>query len=493
MNFVIVNPDEWHADYAGCSGHPVVQTPNLDRLAAGGTHFSNAFVQHTVCSPSRCSFMTGWYPHVRGHRTLWHLLQPEEPNLLNYLKQAGYEVAFFGKNDVFAEKTFESSVDYYDDYPGFLPPTIENEFDFGEPGYYSFLHKATPGTIEEHVDTLKVNAGIDFLRRQHDKPFCLYLPLSTPHCPYSAPQPYHDMYDPAALPPAKSAEHSGKPAFYQRIRETRELDKTSHNVMRKLNAVYCGTITMMDELLGRVLDTLDETGLSENTTVLFFTDHGDWPGDYGLVEKWSSALDDSLIKTPFVIRTPGGKAGHIVAEPVELFDQMATVLDLAGIEAQHTHFARSLTPQLHGAAGDPDRAVFAEGGYGLNEPFSFEAHRGSGSGDPRGCYYPKLKLQENEPETAARSVMIRTATHKLIKRPETGEHELYDLVEDPYELTNRYADERLANVQAELESRLFDWLITTSDVAPFERDNRGMPEKSVYWRRLTIPQAKDME
>jgi arylsulfatase A-like enzyme len=72
-NFIIINPDEWRADYAGCYGHPVVQTPNLDRLAAEGTRFENAFVQHTVCSPSRCSFMTGWYPHVRGHRSLWQI------------------------------------------------------------------------------------------------------------------------------------------------------------------------------------------------------------------------------------------------------------------------------------------------------------------------------------------------------------------------------------------------------------------------------------
>ncbi len=345
MNFIIFNPDEWHGTYAGCMGHPVLRTPHLDRLAREGTLFTNAFVQHTVCSPSRCSYMTGWYPHIRGYRTLWNLLSKDEPNLFKYLKRAGYETAWFGKNDLFAQETFDDCVDYYDDYPGFLPPGIKNAFSKDDPAFYSFLYEATPGTIEEHVDTLKVNAGIDFLKtgRNPEKPFCLYLPLSTPHCPYTAPQPYYDMYDPDSVDWLKSTEHEGKPSFYTKIRESRNLQNVPESVFRKLNAVYCGTITMIDELLGRVLDTLEETGLADSTTVLFFSDHGDWPGDYGLVEKWSSALDDSLTRVPFVIKTPGGSPGNLVAEPVEIFDQMATILELASIEPEHRHFARSPT------------------------------------------------------------------------------------------------------------------------------------------------------
>lgn len=488
QNFVIFNPDEWPAEYAGCYGHPVVKTPHLDRLASGGVRFENATVQHTVCSPSRCSFMTGWYPHVHGHRTLTHLLRPNHPNLLKYLREAGYEVAMFGKNDLFAQETFESSVDYYDDYPGFLPPTIQNAFEFGRPGYYSFLYQATPGDIHQHVDGLKVQAGLDFLRRDHEKPFCLYLPLCTPHCPYTAPQPYHDMYDPAQMPPRRPAELEGKPSFHRRIRQTRELDKVPEEVFDKINSVFAGTITMIDQMLGWVLDTLEQTGLAENTTVIVFSDHGDWPGEYGLVEKWSSALDDCLVRVPLVIRSPGGTPGHVVSEPVEIFDQMATVLDLAGIEARHDHFARSLVPQIHGEAGDPDRAAFAEGGYDLREPLAFESNPqlGNWQGDPRGIYYPKLKLTHDEPETCPRTTMIRTATHKLIRRPATGEHELYDLVEDPRELTNLYGRGETADIQNQLETRMLDWYVQTSDVVPHETDPRGMPEHSKYWRRLTI-------
>jgi len=487
-NFIIFNPDEWPAEYAGCYGHPVVRTPNLDRLAAGGVRFDNAIVQHTVCSPSRCSFMTGWYPHVRGHRSLCHLLRPDEPNLFKTLRRAGYEVAMFGKNDLFAQETFEQSVDYHDDNPGFLNAGCENAFEFGQDGYYSFLYKPTPGAIDDHVDAQKVRTGIEFLRRPHDKPFCLFLPLVQPHCPYTAPHPYYDMYSPEHMPPLRPSDLEGKPSFHRRIRETRGLDRVDENVFRKLNAVYGGTITMIDEMLGWVLDALDETGLAENTTVLFFSDHGDWPGEYGLVEKWSTGLDDLLVRVPFIIRSPGNKAGHVVREPVELFDQMATILELADVRAEHRHFARSLAPQLQGAPGDPDRATFAEGGCGLWEPEAAEVDHTAPvlEHDPTGIYYPKYKLMCDEPITNCRTVMSRTATHKLIRRPESGEHELYDLTRDPRELVNLYGQPEFADIQRGLEARLLDWSIATADVTPFDKDPRGMPDKSAYWRRLTL-------
>src|ERR671930_2639302 len=114
MNFIIFNPDELRAESVGCigldgNGNPLARTPHMDRLAAEGTRFDQCHVQHTVCTPSRCSFMTGWYPHVRGHRTLWHPLRPEEPNLLRYLTEAGYDVRWYGKNDLLAQESIAAS------------------------------------------------------------------------------------------------------------------------------------------------------------------------------------------------------------------------------------------------------------------------------------------------------------------------------------------------------------------------------------------------
>src|SRR5210317_787290 len=102
-NIIIFNPDQWRSDVMGCHGNPAAVTPVVDAFVqTEGVSFSNAFCQNTVCTPSRCSFMTGWYPHVRGHRTMYHMLHPEwnEPNLLKILKDNGYHVWWGGKNDL---------------------------------------------------------------------------------------------------------------------------------------------------------------------------------------------------------------------------------------------------------------------------------------------------------------------------------------------------------------------------------------------------------
>lgn len=477
MNFILFNPDEMRAESVGCYGHRVVQTPHMDALAAQGVRFDQAHVQHTVCTPSRCSFMTGWYPHVRGHRTLWHALRPHEPNLLKYLKRSGYEVVWSGKNDLLAEASFADSVDIVFRPRAGVGPPPERTVPPGQPGSHSFLYQPREGTIDDLSDMGHVDNAIAFLRRPHDRPFVLYLPLSMPHCPYTAPQPYYDMVAPEDLPALRPAGRGGQADFHRWIRRFRRLDEIDEKVFRKINAVYLGMIACVDEMLGRLLAALDETGLADETAVLVFSDHGDWAGDYGLVEKWPSALDDCLTRVPLIVRAPDGKAGHVVNEPVELMDVFATILDLAGVRAEHTHFSRSLTRQIEGAAGDPDRAVFAEGGYDAFEPHCFE---GRSAGDqaawgPDHIYAPKGAQQQAYPLSVCRSVMIRTAGRKLVRRS-SGAHELYDLMRDPWELTNVHGDATYATSQAALERHMLDWFIRTSDVTPPDEDFRGIPE-----------------
>src|SRR5579884_4008512 len=113
-NLLLFMPDQLRADSVGFLGNPVVRTPNIDRLAADGVGFRNAFAQHSVCAPSRISIFTGWYPHVSGHRTLDNLLKPWEPNLLATLRAAGYHVAWPGvRGDTFAPGVTASSTDFF--------------------------------------------------------------------------------------------------------------------------------------------------------------------------------------------------------------------------------------------------------------------------------------------------------------------------------------------------------------------------------------------
>jgi choline-sulfatase len=425
--------------------------------------------------------MTGWYPHVRGHRTLWHPLQPDEPNLLRYFKQAGYDVLWGGKNDLLSPGSFADSVT---DYRLGMRSTRavrrakggRNPYSPDNPRYYSFLYEPAAESIEELNDFAQVDGAIEFLKTRPQNPFVLYLPISFPHCPYWAPGKWQDLIDANALPPLRPVLESGKPDYHRLIRETRRLNQLDDAFFRKLNAVYLGMIGVVDEMLGQLLQALDDSGLADDTTVLFFSDHGDWAGDYGLVEKWPSALDDTLTRVPMVVRAPGGKAGHVVREVTELLDLTPTALDLAEIPLGHTQFGRSLVPQIEGAEGDPLWAAFAEGGYALHEPHCFEGRSDTDQGlrDPAHIYYPKGKLQQDVPLSVCRAVMVRTRTHKLIHRPD-GISELYDLIADPRELRNIHGQKESAEAQAALEKRLLDWYVQTSDVTPRREDPRGFP------------------
>ncbi len=475
MNFVFFMPDQLRADALGCYGNPVASTPNHDRLAAEGSRFDQCHIQMPLCSPSRCCMMTGWYPHVQGHRTLRHLLGADDPSMLRYLKDAGYRVEVYGKNDVFDPAHARLATDCAAHKWGGFPERI---FDRGDPGYYSFLYGPTPGGPENSMDWPNVQAGIDFLRspRAKGQPFMLFLPLVMPHPPYSAPQPYHTMYRPedvTVLPPREG----DVPAFERLIRRYRGLDELDESFFRQVRAVYLGMVSYVDWMLGRLLDALDESGLADETTVIVSSDHGDFAGDYGLVEKHHSCFRDAMTRVPLIIRTPGAKAGHVGGEQVEQFDIMATVLELAEVQAQHTHFSQSLAGALQGAPGDPDRAVFGTGGYNATERHCFEGyHADDALWNPEHIYSPQTRQHQQHPESNCRTAMIRTRDWKLVYRlDETSE--LYDLRNDPHEMHNRYGEAALSDVRNELTERLLRRIIQTSDVVPHVESAREWPSR----------------
>ncbi len=470
MNFIVFMPDELRAQSLGCYGHPLDVSPNIDAFAQEGTRFDQCHVQHSVCSPSRCSMLTGWYPHTRGHRTLWHLLRPDEPNMFRYLKEAGYEVHWFGKNDALSPASFESSVtearSLGQGYPFGLSSWSEDD-----PEYYSFLHEPYEYSLEQHSDYANVMEAIKVLRSEPAKPFILYLPLIYPHCPYSAPEPWHSRFHPEQV--AESLLPAGlpdKPSFHEGMRHLRRLDQCDEIRFAEVNAIYLGMTSFIDHIFGILMQELAESPYHENTTVLFLSDHGDYAGDYGLVEKWPNACEDVITRVPLIVRTPGGLPNHVVQEQVELFDMMATILSLAGVEMRHSHFAQDLSCNLLGASGDPLRAVYCEGGYDLHEPHCFEGrNEGWGTAHP---YWPKLELQQRRPETVSRSIAIRTSRYKLVYRP--GDcSELYDLTRDPGETFNLINDSKCAAVKNELQQSILNWLLATSDVTPWEEDPRG--------------------
>jgi len=263
-----------------------------------------------------------------------------------------------------------------------------------------------------------------------------------------------------------------KPGFHQLIRDYRNLESSDP---RAVQTIYMGMTSYTDMLLGELMDCIKACGIEDDTMLIASADHGDYAGDYGLVEKWPNGCEDVLTHVPLIVKAPGAKAGHRVREQVELFDIMATVLENAGIPPKHTYFAKSFLPQLAGVPGDPERAVFCEGGYDSFEPHCSEGTRLAefGSSSVFRLYYPKALQQLEHPESVCRTVMIRTLTHKLIRRS-SGECELYDLSADPKELQNLYHIPEYSDVRHKLEQRLLDWYLLTSDAVPFEESCREL-------------------
>lgn len=471
-NMIIFMPDQLRAESIGCYGHPLVKTPNMDRLASEGVRFAHCQSQYPVCTASRCSMLTGWPPHVRGHRTVYHLLRPDEPNMFRYLKKNGHDIYWYGKNDALVHEKFEESVTKW----GFLAEGPEwsgkdNPWPKDDPHYFTFLFNEGRDR-QDYPDYARVKAAIKVLEeRDSDKPFCIFLPLFFPHPPFSGPLGFHNMYNPDEIPPLRPRVE-GKPDFYEAIRRSRRLDQLTEADFRKINAVYLGMISYTDWLLGEILDAVDRTKHNDDTAIFFCSDHGEWAGDYELVEKWSSAMDDTILRVPLIVRIPGGKKGHVSEEMVELHDVMATGLELAGIEADHTHFARSLMPQIHGKPGDANRAAFSEGGYNINEPHCFEPLEWF---EPDHIYYPKIYLENTQPKMIMRTTMIRTRDYKLVLRP-NGQSEFYHLKRDPRELENVYGDATYSKQQDELLTSMLNWYISTSDIVPKGRDSRALPK-----------------
>jgi len=484
-NLILFMPDELRADALACYGNPLTRTPNFDKLAQEGTRLANCHVQYPVCGASRCSLLTGWPTSVRGHRSLFYFLRRDEPNMFRYLRQAGYDVYWFGKNDALAAESFYDSVTMWN-YPepgssatagGRGPQRARGSNNFN-PDTFIGRERGDRRTGGEYQH---IQAAIRILeQKETDRPFCIFLPLSSPHPPYAPPEGFYQMYDPADIHGLRPRNLPRKPSYIAGIRKAYGLDGLGDDTFRKVRALYYGMVSYSDWLLGELLEAVERTNHNQDTAIFLLSDHGDYAGDYGLVEKWPSGLEDVLTHVPVIVRVPGVNQGNTSENMVELFDVMATCLDLAGVQAQHTHFACSLMPQIKGGAGSPERAAFAEGGYNEYEPQCFEDNQTFGT-----LYYPKGHLQCTQPQTISRAAMVRTQDYKLVSRPQ-GQSELYIYKDDPQELHNRFGDREVMDIQCELQQQLLHWYVNTTGIAPFDKDQRGFPP---YYPTVAFPSS----
>jgi arylsulfatase A-like enzyme len=466
-NFLIFMPDQLRADSVGCFGNPAVSTPNIDALAARGVRFENAYANHPVCGPSRVNLMTGWYPHTHGHRTLDNLIKPWQPNLLKYLKTNGYNVAFAGqRGDMFAPGVTEDSTHFC----GWLEkPTrfsMGPQYPEGSPLYNAFYHGERPGTDNWlDFDEAATRTAIQWLNDQPPGPWALFLPLVFPHLPFEAEARWLERYAGTAMPTPLPPQ-PGKPAFHASLRECYGSDRLGAEDWATISRTYYAMISRIDDQLGRVLAAVDAADATDDTSIWFFTDHGEYLGDFGLVEKWPSGLDACLLHNPLIVAGPGTATGATADGFAEMVDIMPTILELAEIEPQHTHFGRSMAQVLYDPNTQTRDAAFSEGGFRQADVALFEQAGGE--------YANKAQLQHERPTEVGKGVVMRTREFTYVQRLYEAD-ELYDRQQDPRETRNLLAhdpDEDLLAVATTLRHRIGDWMLETSDVIPWTPDPR---------------------
>ena len=381
-HIIIFNPDQWRGDVMAHLGNPAAVTPNLDAIVErDAVSFRHAFCQNPVCTPSRCSFMTGWYPHVRGHRTMFHMLQPDEPVLLKYLKDSGYFVWWGGKNDLVPRQNgFADYCDVKYEAVRETRPNLHAADEWrGEPdgdNYYSFYAgKLTPpdapsghdlaDSVYYDNDWAMVDGAIDLIRDAPlDQPLCIYLPLGYPHPPYGVEDPWHSQIARELIPPRiPTPDWETKPSLLAGIYAGQGLQGWNEDRFTELRATYYGMCARVDHQFGMLVSALKDRGIYDDSAIFFFSDHGDFTGDYGLVEKTQNTFEDCLTRVPLIVKPPASVAVKpgVRDALVELIDFTATAYEYAGIQPDYDHFGRSLTPLLTGRRRNPPRCCVLRG------------------------------------------------------------------------------------------------------------------------------------
>lgn len=421
-NLLFVFADQLRASSVGYAGEESVRTPNIDAFAESGTVYTNAVSMLPVCGPYRGSLITGRTPLSTGLVINDVALETSETSIGHCFKQAGYDTAYIGKWHLDGP-----------DRPALVPPGPRRQgFDYWmganfEHNYDRSYYTDNAGDRQQWEGWDAVAQTDDTIRylqnRDTDNPFCLFLSWGPPHHPYRlVPDQYLEMYDPDAI--------EGRP--------------NCPDVPREDLWGYYAQTTFLDDQFQRLLDSVAELGLADDTIIVFTSDHGDMHGSHGLYKKqwpWNEA-----IKVPFVVRYPGSvPQGATVETPINVIDVMPTLLGLAGLPVPESVEGVDLSPFLTGDQQDPPESVLI-----MNPcPFSI--------GDSRGDdQYPDFRGMRFE----YRGVITHRYTYV---RTIDGPWMLYDNREDPYQLVNLIDDAEHAETRDHLDGLMRDHMAAIDD------------------------------
>lgn len=462
-NILMILADQHNAGWLGCAGHAQVQTPQLDAFAATATRFSSAYCQNPICTPSRVSILSGQYCHNHGYYGLSGPANHGLPNLFRHARAAGYRTAAFGKlhlpcapgnwiaDDVddfgdayeLADGTVgDSRFLRYLDERGLrhLEDSWHNLEHYG-PG--SISHDARPSDLpyEHTMERWCTDRAAEIIAADDDRPFCVQVALQKPHHPLLPQQQFWDLYDDDLdLPPTIDHPPDGRPPHFQRMwqafheRQWDYDDEFGGGTRGGMRRAWRGTlacISQVDDVVGRLLRHLDDSGRADDTIVLYASDHGAYHGVHGIEEKAPGICSDAVCRVPLLWRAPGvTEAGSTRDELVELVDLAPTLSSLCDLPAFDTADGCDLSGLLAGD-GEPVR---------------------------------DMAVTENVFSKAAVWERWRFVHYdrQLFDGQDVGE--LFDLRDDPEERRNLYHDADHADIVHEGRRRLLEWLTRTTRV-----------------------------
>jgi choline-sulfatase len=383
-NILLIMSDEHAPQYSATYGHPIVKTPNMDRLANMGTTFENTYCNSPLCGPSRMSFMTGRYIH---HINAYDNAMPLPSDTITWphlLRSAGYDVVLSGKQHFvgpdqlhgFEEqlsRDLHSELWTKNGIHSGTPDWTKGIVDAKQP--WGGLAKAGPGhTTEIEVDDHVEETTLTYLRdpARKNKPWCINASFIAPHFPLVAPQRFWDLYplDEIDLPEIPSGHLENQHPVYQRMRRMFGCADFPEELVRIGRAGYYALITYLDEKIGRLIDCLEETGQLENTLIIHTSDHGEMNGEHGMWRK--SNFYDASARIPLQISWPGViPQNKRVDEVVSLVDLIATLADVTETENKAPLDGHSLLPLM--TSGDPtwkDEAFSEYLAHGVTRPMA---------------------------------------------------------------------------------------------------------------------------
>jgi len=479
-NIIVIMADQMKATASHLYGNTFCETPSLARLAEDGVLYENAFTPHPLCVPARVSLWTSQYPHSHGGRRNQTLMPAGAVHAYKLWQGAGYHMGLIGKNHCFETEEDLALFDVWCEVGhGGLPGSDETKgLEWWRPieairaahAVRRNMPKQSPrfgyatndAPLEDQVTGLLAGQAVRYLETYGDRPFALWVSFPDPHEPWVAPTCYAELFPPEVieLPPWREGEFSGPEVpernrvLYKILGMEEDATEDVYGVM----ASYYGMTRFVDDGVGQIMGALDRLGLREDTIVVFCADHGDFMGEHRMTCK-GGVFYDCLTHVPLIVSWPGHiPAGVRDASMVNLVDIVPTLLELQGINALRSMHGQGL-PSISDAA--PRDAAFSE--YGAGGP-AFTMADLERLPKPYGRRALMASLQWREAE--GRRKMVRTREWKYVHDPMGDADELYDLVNDPWELINVIGDPGHRDVIADMQRRLADWSIMTEDARP---------------------------